>query len=221
MLTLDLSFALSGLCLSVLLNLPKISNGFYKIVAVRAFYIFLSMHPYKSDIGTDLTSLLDVDMAQSFKTGLSKAFNKGLDLAFDFHLTSACIGHSVTDFRIALNHALAISDCIDNKPLIQMLFLLNKKLLDLKVTSPEIEIMRLVISPWWQTNRKKWTDELLKVCIDRRNIGHDWQFTDEEVELLKQYYAANLLLVECMNRSYVSKQVREEIESTMLLPSKK
>jgi len=57
--------------------------------------------------------------------------------------------------------------------------------------------------------------------IDRRNIGHDWQFTEEQVELLNQYYAANLLLVECMNRSYVSKQVREEIEATMLLPSKK
>ncbi|MCL1490209.1 MAG: hypothetical protein M1G31_05535 [Pseudanabaena sp. Salubria-1] len=60
-----------------------------------------------------------------------------------------------------------------------------------------------------------------QICIDRRNIGHDWQFTKEQAKLLKQYYEANILLVECMNRSYVSKQVREEIESTMLLPSKK
>jgi hypothetical protein len=43
----------------------------------------------------------------------------------------------------------------------------------------------------------------------------------ERFELLNQYYAANLLLVEYINRSYVRKQVREEIESTMLLPSKK
>jgi hypothetical protein len=157
-------------------------------------------------------------MAQSFKTVLSKAFKKGLDLAFDFHLTSACLGHSVSDFCNALNHALAISDCIDNKPLIQMLFSLNKKLLDLKVTSPEIEIMPLVMSPWWRTNRERWTDELLKVCVARRNIGHDWQFTNKQVEILEQYYTANLLLVECMNCSDVSEQVREEIESNLLLP---
>jgi predicted DNA-binding protein YlxM (UPF0122 family) len=57
--------------------------------------------------------------------------------------------------------------------------------------------------------------------INNRNIGHDWQFTKDQVELLNQYYEANLILVECMNRSNVSEQVREEIESTMLLPSKK
>jgi DNA-binding CsgD family transcriptional regulator len=75
---------------------------------------------------------------------------------------------------------------------------------------------------WWEINGEEWKQEFRQLCIDRRNIGHDWQFTCEQVELLNQYYKANLLLVECMNRSYVSsKQVREEIESTMLLPSKK
>ncbi len=74
---------------------------------------------------------------------------------------------------------------------------------------------------WSKNHGEEWINELRQLCIDRRNIGHDWQFTDEQVELLNQYYAANLLLVECMNRSYVSKQVREEIEATMLLPSKK
>jgi predicted NACHT family NTPase len=63
--------------------------------------------------------------------------------------------------------------------------------------------------------------EIWQVCIDSRNIDRDWQFTEEQLGLLNQYYEANLLLAECMNRSYVSKQVREEIESTMLLPSKK
>ena len=74
---------------------------------------------------------------------------------------------------------------------------------------------------WWENHGEEWENEFRQVCINRRNIGHDWQFTKEQAELLNQYYAANILLVECMNRSYVSKQVREEIESTMLLPSKK
>jgi len=73
-------------------------------------------------------------------------------------------------------------------------------------------------SQWWENHGEEWIRELRQVCIDRRNIGHDWQFTKEQDKLLEQYYAANLLLVECMNRSYVSKEVREEIESTLLLP---
>ena len=35
-------------------------------------------------------------------------------------------------------------------------------------------------------NEKEWIRILQKICIDRRNIGHDWQFTDEQAELLYQ-----------------------------------
>jgi hypothetical protein len=68
---------------------------------------------------------------------------------------------------------------------------------------------------------KEWINDLRQVFIDHRNIGHDWKFNKEQVDLLNNYYTANDLLFKCMNRSYVSKQVREEIEATMLLPSKK
>jgi Rps23 Pro-64 3,4-dihydroxylase Tpa1-like proline 4-hydroxylase len=55
--------------------------------------------------------------------------------------------------------------------------------------------------------------------IAHRNIGHDWQFTDNQKALLQQYYDANLLLIECLNSDcYVSRSVREEIEATLLLP---
>jgi predicted NACHT family NTPase len=96
---------------------------------------------------------------------------------------------------------------------------LHKSLRFLNNQFPDYD--RLKKWEYWNSNRKQWIDTYCQTIIDRRNIGHDWQFTKKQVELLNQYYAANLLLVECMNRSYVSKQVREEIESTMLLPSKK
>jgi predicted NACHT family NTPase len=55
--------------------------------------------------------------------------------------------------------------------------------------------------------------------IKYRNIGHDWQFTDEQKQKLQEYYDANLLLANCLNSEcYVSREVREEIEATMLLP---
>ena len=102
----------------------------------------------------------------------------------------------------------------DNSDLIQKLKPLKKNLV--KLHSDKAKLVK-----WLNKNGVKWINEFRQVCIENFNICHDWQFTKEQVELLEQYYAANLLLVECMNRSYVSKQVREEIESTMLLPSKK
>jgi predicted NACHT family NTPase len=55
--------------------------------------------------------------------------------------------------------------------------------------------------------------------IKQRNIGHDWQFSDQQKELLKQYYNANKLLVDCLNTSSnVTPVVRSHIEETLLLP---
>jgi predicted NACHT family NTPase len=72
---------------------------------------------------------------------------------------------------------------------------------------------------WWIENGKNWTQQLKSIAIKNCNIGHDWQFSDSQKQLLQQYYDANKLLVECLNSDcYVSREVRESIESTLLLP---
>ena len=56
--------------------------------------------------------------------------------------------------------------------------------------------------------------------IQHRDIGYDWQFSDEQKALLRQYYDANKLLVDCLNSDcYVSREVRQEIEKSLLLPT--
>jgi predicted NACHT family NTPase len=71
---------------------------------------------------------------------------------------------------------------------------------------------------WWQPN-KIWIKRLRDVMIKHRNIGHNWQFSKEQKELLKQYYDANKLLVDCLNScSNVTPAVRSHIEDTLLLP---
>jgi predicted NACHT family NTPase len=76
-----------------------------------------------------------------------------------------------------------------------------------------------VFSDWWIENKPNWTEDLRQIMIKYRNIGHDWQFTDEQKAKLQKYYDANLLLANCLNSEcYVSREVREEIEATMLLP---
>lgn len=71
----------------------------------------------------------------------------------------------------------------------------------------------------WEANGKHWGEKLRAVMIKYRNLGHDREFFKQQEELLMQYYDANLLLVECLNSDcYVSREVRQEIEDTLLLP---
>ena len=68
-------------------------------------------------------------------------------------------------------------------------------------------------------NGDRWTKELQAAMIEHRNIGHDWDFTEEQIHKLEQYFKANKLLVDCLNSDcYVSREVRQEIEDTLLLP---
>ncbi len=71
----------------------------------------------------------------------------------------------------------------------------------------------------WASVRPIWCEELRSLMIMWRNIGHKWDLKLAEQDLLEQYYDANLLLVECLNSDcYVSREVRQEIEETLLLP---
>ena len=100
------------------------------------------------------------------------------------------------------------------RPLMQALQRLQVPLLASNSDSNSYSFME-----WWQANGQAWTKQLRIVMIKHRNIGHNWQFNEQQQELLEQYFNANLLLVDCLNRSCnVTPAVREEIEETLLLP---
>jgi predicted NACHT family NTPase len=69
---------------------------------------------------------------------------------------------------------------------------------------------------------QEWNSEFRQILIEYRNIGYDWQFTDEQKSKLQTYYSSNIFLVECLNSDcYVSRETRQEIEDSLLLPSKR
>jgi len=73
---------------------------------------------------------------------------------------------------------------------------------------------------WWQDNGQAWTEQLKAIMTQHRNIGHNWQFSDEQKEVLRQYCYASSLLLNCLDRVCdISQDVRQEIEYTLLLPS--
>ena len=66
---------------------------------------------------------------------------------------------------------------------------------------------------------KIFIEQLRHVMVNYRNLGHNWQFGEQHKELLKQYYNANKLLVECLKSNCkVTKKDRSQIEETLFLP---
>lgn len=96
---------------------------------------------------------------------------------------------------------------------------LHLKLLDLERQLPQSWNDIDAYEKWWETGSQAWAEQLRTIMIEHRNIGHDWQFSKEQKDLLQQYYDANKLLVDCLNSDcYVSRDVRQEIEEALLLP---
>lgn len=122
-----------------------------------------------------------------------------------------------------LNFDLSLSLDLDLFLDLNLDFELSWELQLLKDQLPNVKDQKAfkAFKAWWQTNGQAWAEQLRAVMIEHRNIGHDWQFSDSQKQLLQQYYNANQLLVDCLNSEcYVSRDVRQQIEDTLLLPVK-
>jgi hypothetical protein len=96
---------------------------------------------------------------------------------------------------------------------------LQDTLQQLKEQRPDLDRKTERLKVWWQANGQNWIEQLRAVMIKHRNIGYDWQFSNQQKQLLNQYYEANKLLVDCLNSdSNVTPSVRSHIEETLLLP---
>ncbi|MBE9232748.1 hypothetical protein IQ231_13915 [Cuspidothrix issatschenkoi LEGE 03284] len=115
------------------------------------------------------------------------------------------------DLYLSLDLSLSFSFSLDSK--------IRNSLQQLRKQIPDRDEDQEAYINWWRTNGENWAEKLRNVMIEYRNIGHDWQFSEEQRQLLRQYYDANQLLVECLKSDcYVSRDVRQYIEDTLLLP---
>jgi predicted NACHT family NTPase len=148
--------------------------------------------------------MLDRDLAHA----LDMAFQLNLNLAYALDMALDRDLDRVLDIALDRNLAFAID--------------LEKSLRHLKARLPDTLSKHWKnFNPWWKANGQRWTEELRAIIIDHRNIVHDWKFSQTQKELSQQYYDANKLLVDCLNSDcYVSREVRAEIEASLLLPIK-
>ncbi|MEH2076016.1 MAG: NACHT domain-containing NTPase [Nostoc sp.] len=165
----------------------------YKLATVRAFYFSLSFFRAFSI---------------SRVISLSRSLEMFLPLNFDFDLDFELCRPVNLSLDIDLSRSLSK---ILNPELKHLLQQLQEQLPDGK----DWKIFR----KWWLDDMQAWREELRAVIIKHRNVGHDWQFSERQKELLNQYHNANLLLISFLNSDcYVSREVRQQIEDTLLLP---
>jgi predicted NACHT family NTPase len=218
----------------------------YKPAAIRADYLEPALDGYsqhflcedrglpydisidvflKVDLGIALNqNLQDTSVRKKFE-GLDYGLDRTIDEKFDRDLYFPFKPGQVEDrndifayptnrdISTILNESLAILEKNDRDPE------LKEALQKLKSQLPSSSDSAALEQWLEEDDGKAWTEQLRTVMIQYRNVGHDWQFSDAQYQLLKDYYNSNLLLVQCLQQArYVSLEVRQEIENTLLLP---
>jgi hypothetical protein len=192
-----------------------VNDDYHKPVAIRVFYLCLE---YVYGLG-----LFD--------------FGEPIDLASRFHVDIHHIplGIASLDFESQLYQLLSFCCCSwfwpkdaiakDIERILEYFELhpdLKEELQQLKNNLPEFpdpEREKEKFQELWADVRPILTKQLIAIMIKYCNIGYDWQFNEEQIELLRHYYDANEFLLECLDSDcYVSREVRQEIEETLLLP---
>ncbi|MEL7354435.1 MAG: NACHT domain-containing protein [Cyanobacteria bacterium J06560_5] len=209
--------------LSWLLHKSSSFQSKYKLVAIRAFYYSLTL---------DSSQVLDIDLTYAPDFDLNRAYTRALD---SYHALDLGLDRSLDlvraldlvrvrtlapaidlDFTRNLAHSLARDFAITH---------------DLDISSDFISYLRQLkkelptsthsneIQDWWLSNGAQWSARLQRAMVKYRNLGHDWQFTENQKQQLKHYYGVNIFLADLMKiKGAVSKECRVEIEEGLLLP---
>ena len=196
----------------------------------RLFYISLNID-FFINIEVDKLSEFEIeDLEIESSSYIYLAHDLGLHL--DLHLNSVLndaltlinVFNGTLEFELHPDEIDNTALCID-QDLYRILDLeiepgLKQRLQELKEQLPDwTHTWEIYYQEWWQAEGQSWTGKLRAAIVEYCNIGHDWQFSAQQKELLKQYYDANKLLVDCLNSGCdVSPEVRQQIEETLLLP---
>lgn len=170
-----------------------------KLATTRAFYMALAQ---------DSPSAEHFALASSLDQGIL------LDAALE-HLLQEFATNNSQDFA----YAHACSEALNNILVIVLDAGFYKSLQQLKEQLPPAHQSQEQLQNWWHTNYANWVEQLKGSIAQYRNIHHPWKFSSDQERILKCYYDANQLLVDCLNSNCeITKSVRQEIEATLLLP---
>lgn len=182
----------------------------YKPVTIRALYLDIDLEYTRS---LDRARALDIAHSRSLERARTKAL--GIDNTME---TDVDIDYNI---NLALNLDLALY-CANHRILELACILepdLNKGLQFLRQKFPDPYKDREKFAKWWQSKGLDWSKKLRNLIVQHRKGSQEWQFSENQLKVLRTYHDANRLLVECLNNAeYVSPLVKNQIESTLLSP---
>ncbi|OYQ63462.1 NTPase (NACHT family) [Pseudanabaena sp. SR411] len=165
----------------------------------RAFYLALTRAPH---------------LVPHFALACSLDQGALVDAALDDLLQESLIKQNKDFFYV---HALA--DSLSNILGIVVDLGFRKALQKLSDQLPNSDHTKSSFDHWCQNNYAAWAKQLQLEISTHRDISNQWEFDSDQQHVLQSYYTANQLLLDCLNsNSEVTTSVREEIESTLLLP---
>lgn len=188
------------------------TDDYYDAAVVRVFYLCREyVYGFRLFNSTDY-----LELAEAFDIiDINNYFFVQDEYTIDTHCFDLIVIASCNSF--SPNNTLAC--WIENTLNYKLKPELERTLKQLKDELPNPDQKEETFQQWWTYNRKAWAKRLKYAIIEYQDIGHDWQFSEKQRELLEDYYQANNLLVKCLNSDgYVSREVRQEIKETLLLP---
>lgn len=182
----------------------------YKSAAIRAFYLTLVLPG-------ELTLVRDLSLALAIDLGL--AGNLAPDLTLDLALHRALSLSLALSCNPELERILALSFALPYDKVLICDPQLQRSLQQLKEQLPPPDQGRERLKEWWNINGQTWVNKLKSLILQYRNIGHQWRFSEQQKDVLQQYYAANQLLVDCLKSGCeVTSTTRQKVEEVLLMP---
>ncbi|MGM3307214.1 NACHT domain-containing protein [Anabaena sp. WFMT] len=157
------------------------------------------------------------DLFEALHLSLFSAYEMALDLALSLMLSITLDKNNDNDIKLlgdlslSVTLALLLTQELGNEQLYQKLQILRTKL-------PDPQNDCYAFQSWQQMDRGIWRQELIDNVIKNDDLAYNWQFSQNEIDLLSQYVFCNQVLVDCLNNDVMTDELSIEIKDTLLLP---
>lgn len=205
----------------------------YKVSALRAWYLSLAGCNFDEGVEAFRKSGQAADCDQA----ILLAQTMGLDETFARDLTDFNVLYQRMRYALTLvsteklaNDIMSAFARFYHTRLVDAILpaLLSIKELLLQLNTLTFPPQQSLFIHWWQQNGGEWAANLLNELqfFDSTNHKNEvllqFSYLSDEVnrDVLKKYYDANLLLLDCIRRAeFVDPSLRQEVEANLLLPS--
>ncbi len=184
---------------------PAANQSITRSATERAFYLTLNRAP---NLAPNLVPHLALACTLDQGTFLDKALDNLLKESFlrkskDFAYVHICGNSLLNILGIVLDLGF------------------HKSLQQLSDQLPDHNHTKAGFEKWCRNNYAAWAEHLQEAIATHRDMGNQWEFDPEQQQVLHSYYEANQLLMDCLHsNSEITTNIREEIETTLLMPQK-